>query len=188
MVFICWPLYDYKVQSQQQSHQALFSIQSDRVWWFMLPCLPVLCWGGLFFMWLGRVYLRDDYNDFINYSNQKAGYNAYRAVIPLCTLVGGVGAVLIFLLWNWGIFIYKDKMQIRWYLSLSDKVYSYKQIKSINFIPQKTKAGAHHVVVFDDGQEWNTLLGLSDENELKEINFISKQSGLKIDTIENDPK
>jgi hypothetical protein len=83
-----------------------------------------------------------------------------------------------------------DKMVFLRFLSTHDKTYSYSEVMSINLYRkiQVKKNVRHFDVVFTDGMTWNTITGLPDDEKDEMIKYISKRSGMKIDTFVDDPK
>ena len=137
---------------------------------------------------LTKLYMRSDFHAFVYYSNQKSGYNAYKAVIPICGTFLVAGIVLLFFLWDYGIYIYKDKIVVHGYMASKVKTYNYGQVKTIDFMPETHDSGAHYQINFNNGENWNTLTDLRDDSDSRDVSYISKQSGLKIDTLSKDPE
>jgi hypothetical protein len=122
------------------------------------------------------------FGGYVDYSNRKSKYNAFAAIIPLGGCFALVGISLFYFLWNYGIFVYRDKIVVHWFLSTKAQNYSYDQIQSIRFTPATIEQDATSEVTFKDGIDWNTITGLKDADIAIHIQFISKRAGVKIDT------
>jgi hypothetical protein len=183
-------LCNFKHRFTPHYSDAAYIVLPDHMDWFMIGFIFILGIGVYIFMLMSKLYLGDDFVGYIDYSNSKSQYNTYKAVQPFAAFFSGLGLVLLFCLWNYGIYICRDKMVVRWFLSTGDKTYSYSQVKSVNFIaedPDK-KNVRHFDVVFTDGMDWDTSTGLPDDEKGEMMKYISQRSGMKIDTVENDPK
>jgi hypothetical protein len=177
------PLRDHRVQSLQPQSTAVFYVLPDRMYWYMIGWIPVLGLSAFVYTLSTKIYLGNDYKSFIEFYNQKVGYNAFRAFIPICGGFALLGFWLMFCLWNYSIYAYQDKMVVHWFVSANAKTYTYKQVKKIEFTPETQKQGTEYTLTFDDGQDWNSPTALEDPNAARDFAFISKQSGVKIDTL-----
>ncbi len=180
------PLCDYSVQSMQPHGVAVFYVLPDRMYWYMIGWIPVLGLSAFVYTLLTKIYLGVDFNNFIAFYNQKVGYNAFKAVIPFCGGFALLGFWLMFCLWNYSIYAYQDKIVIHWFVSANAKTYTYKQVKKIEFTPETQKQGPQYTVTFSDGEDWTSPTALEDPNAARDFGFISKQSGLKIDTLKEN--
>jgi hypothetical protein len=181
-------LYNFKQQFIPQRNGSVYKALPEQMYWFMIGFIFILGINCYIFLLLSKLYLGGDFRAYIDYSNSKSKYNTYKAVQPIAAFFSALGLVLLFCLWNYGIYICQDKMVVRWFLSTSDKTYSYGQVKSVNFVREQNKYAAHCVVVFKDGQDWNTSAGLPDDAKDEMIRYISKQSGMRVDTLDTDPQ
>jgi hypothetical protein len=145
--------------------------------------------SGLFVFKLGsELYLGSDFSGYVDYTNRKSKYNAFSGAITLCSGVVLLGIFQLFFLWNYSIYTYRDKVVVHWFLSTKARVYPYSQVKSISFNPKPAKGGLEYVVTFKDKTDWNTAYGLADSNTVRNVQFISKQAGIKIDTLYTEKK
>ncbi|MBV8388259.1 MAG: hypothetical protein JO080_00510 [Mucilaginibacter sp.] len=184
MLIICGPLAYFRNFSQSQDTAAQFLILPDLFDWVMIAWIPIFGLSPFIILFLGgRLYLRDDFSGYFDYANRKSKYNAVGALVPLFGGLTMLGITLFYFLWNYGIYAYRDKIVAHWFLSTKAQVYSYDQIKSISFTPGTTEKAARADITFKDGMDWDTSNGLRDPNVAKHVQFISKQSGVKIDTV-----
>jgi hypothetical protein len=183
MWLISGPLYDYHNSLYLEKSAAVFIVLPDRFYWVMLSFILLLGLSMFFYNLATRLYMGDDYEGFKDFYNQKVKYNSYKAVRPLCSSFALLGIVLLYFMWNYSIYAYRDKIVVHWYLSVEAKTYSYSQVKSIDYTPAGPKNGDSYTVTFKDGLDWNTPTALDDPNAQKDVDFISRQSGVKINTL-----
>jgi len=186
--FLGGTLYNLKEQSVAGGHDVIYKVLPDRLYWIMIGFIFIIGISAFIYTILTKLYLGDDFRGFIDYSNSKSGYNAYKIVIPMGAVFSMLGLALLFFLWDYGIYMYKDKMVIHWYLSTNAKTYKYSDIKSIAYTKENHKHGASYNLIFNNGDYWDTQTGLNDENINEKMNFVIKQSGVKVDTLADDPK
>jgi hypothetical protein len=179
---------NYKHHSLPYDKSMLYAVLPDRFYWFFIGLIFVIGFSAFIYTLLTRLFMWNDFREFENYSNKKSGFNAYKAVYFVCGpfLVGGL--ILLFFLWDYGIYIYKEKVVIHGFATSKAKTYSYNQVKSIFYTPETNNYGAHYQVKFDDGEVWNNLTDLRDDSSDSEVNYIAKKSGLQVDTLLHDPR
>jgi hypothetical protein len=165
----------------------IYKVLPDNMYWFMIGFIFILGINYYIFILMSKLYLADDFHGYIEYSNSRSKYNASEVIKPIAAFFTGLGLLLLFCLWNYSIYIYNDKMVIRWFLSTKNKVYGYNQVKSVNYMKKNGKYGPHCDVIFKDGEDWDTSAGLPDDEKDEMIKYISRQSGVKIDTLDDNP-
>jgi len=184
MLIVCGPLFYIRGFYQLQDKATQFIVLPRAFEWIIISWIPILGLCPLFILFLGgRRYLGDDFDGYIDYSNRRANYNAVGSIIPLCGGFAVLGITLFYCLWSYSIYAYRDKIVVNWFLSYKTQVYSYDQIKSISFTPATSEKYAIGKVMFKDGLDWDTSTGLRDLDIAAHIQFISKRSGVKIDTV-----
>jgi hypothetical protein len=165
----------------------VFQVLPDHFWWngfSIIFSFGITC--SYLMMMIYRIHLKENTNEYVVFNNLRSGFNSIK-------LVKRMGYFFILFsvwgycfLWNYSAKIYKDKMVIRWFLSLDNQSYKYDQIKSINFIKN---TAPHFDIIFKDGMDWNSQNGLDDdEKDSAILKFVSEKSRVKIDTLSNDPK
>jgi len=137
-------------------------------------------------MIVNKIVLKENLNEYIIYNNLKSGFKSIKVVKHMGYFFMCFGLLGYCFLWNYNIKIYKDKMIIHLFLSVNDKSYKYDQIKSVSFIKNETP---HPLIIFKDGMDWDFQNGLdAAEKDSTILKFVSEKSGIKIDTLSEEPK
>lgn len=165
----------------------IFEVRPDHFWWVsfgMIFSFGFIAAYGIMIVY--RIVLKDNIDAFIDYNNTRSGYDSIKVAKHMGTFFIVFGVLGYCLLWNYSVKIYKDKMTIRWFLSLDDERYNYDQVKTIYYVKE---TAPHFDIIFKDDMDWNSQTGLKTYEAQSEIvEFISRKSGIKIDTLEKDPK
>ena len=177
----------YKRHTLPHDNNLLYAVLPSGFLWFLVGFVFMIGFSAVLYTVLTRLYMWKDFSLFVKYSNQKTGYNAYKGVYFVCGPFFIGGLVLLFFLWDYGVYIYKDKVVVHGYMKTKAKTYNYNQVKAIYFMPETHDSGAHYQVDFNDGDNWNTLTDLRDDSSDSEVNYIAKRSGLQVDTLFHDP-
>jgi hypothetical protein len=169
-----------------RSKLILFQILPGDFFYYIFGFMLGLGTLGYIMIVILKIRLGKDYDEYEAYSNLKTGRDsvkAYNAIALPCAFMSILGFCL---LWNYGVKLYKDKIEAHWFLSLTDKTYTYNQVRSISFINDNAP---HYHIILNDGTDWNTQTGLNGGTEQPSIiNFIHERSGIKIDTLLHEPK
>jgi hypothetical protein len=178
----------YRKQALPHDQSLLYAVLPDGFFWFLVGMVFMIGFSAVIYTVLTRLYMWSNFDGFVKYSNQKSGFNAYKGVYFVCGpfLIGGL--VLLFFLWDYGVYIYKDRVVIHGFPTAKEKTYTYQQVKSIYYTPEGHNYGAHYQVKFDDGEVWNNLTDLRDDRGDQEVGYIAKQSGIPVDTLFHDPQ
>ena len=165
----------------------VFEVRPDHFWWIgfgMIFSFGFITAYGMMIVY--SIVLKDNLDAFIDYNNIRSGYDSIKVLKHMGIFFIVFGVLGYCLLWNYSVKIYKDKMMIRWFLSLDDKRYNYDQVKTIYYIKE---TAPHFDIIFKDDMDWNSQTGLKPyESQSEIVKFISGKSGVKIDTLEEDPK
>lgn len=175
--------------------EIIYHIGTSRLMWFM-PAL-VLSFGliRIPMTLIYKLIFKKEYNQFMLYSDLKTGIDGMR-LLNYMTWIAGIGSVLLLiLLSDYSVDIYKEKIVLNDFLTFSDKSYSFSEIESINYIqpvnpntqqPEKES----YFIRFKDGGHWDTARGLEDDNNRQSeiINFLSGKTGLKIIELQKNPE
>lgn len=175
--------------------EIIYHIGTSRLMWFM-PAL-VLSFGliRIPMTLIYKLIFKKEYNQFMLYSDLKTGIDGMR-LLNYMTWIAGIGSVLLLiLLSDYSVDIYKEKIVLNDFLTFSDKSYSFSEIESINYIqpinpntqqPEKES----YFIRFKDGGYWDTARGLEDDNNRQSeiINFLSGKTGLKIIELQKNPE
>jgi len=184
MLVVCGPLAYIHHFYQLQDKAAQFIVLPHLFYWIIISWIPIFGLCVIFILFFGsRLYLGDDFSGYFDYTNRKANYNAVGSIIPLAGGVAVLGITLFYFIWSYSVYAYRDKIVVHWFLSTKAQVYSYDQVSSISFTPQTTQHRAIADVMFKDGLDWNTSNGLWDTDIAKDVQFISEESGVKVDTV-----
>jgi len=184
MLVVCGPLFYIRSFYQLQDKTAQFIVLPRLFDWIIISWIPIFGLCPLIILFFGsRLYLGDDFSGYFDYTNRKANYNAVGSIVPLCGGVAVLGIALFYFLWSYSIYAYRDRIVVHWFLSTKAQVYSYDQIKSISLKPGTPQQKALGKVMFKDGLEWDSSNGLWDDDIAKHVQFISRQSGMKVDTV-----
>jgi NADH:ubiquinone oxidoreductase subunit 5 (subunit L)/multisubunit Na+/H+ antiporter MnhA subunit len=169
----------------------IYHIATSRLMWFM-PGL-VLSFALIRFpmTFIYKLILKEDYDEFMLYSDLKTGADGVK-ILSYMMWISGIGAaLLLILLSDYSVNIYKDKIVLNDFLTFTDKTYSFSEIESINHIkPLNPNTGEpekpSYFIRFKDKGHWDTNRGLEDDNNKQEeiINYLSEKTKLKINVLE----
>lgn len=172
----------------------IYEVVPDLMWW----CIPalILSFGLVTFpmMFFYKSLLEDKYEEYMSYSNMKNGFDGMRVSHSIALALGILSAAILLFISDYTIEIYKDKLVINDLTSISkNNSYNFSQIQSINFVQNiktstKITPCPHFLILFTDGNSWNTNSELNDEtNQAAIIKILTSGSHQKIKTLSYDP-
>jgi len=180
---------------ENSESQVLYHIGTSRLMWYM-PAL-VLAFGfvKLPMTFIYKVILKENFDEFILYSDLKTGADGMK-IFNYMMWISGIGAiVLMMLLSDYSVNIYKEKIVLNDFLTFTDKTYSFSEIKSINYIqPLNPNTGEpqtpSYFIKFNDDGHWDTSRGLEDDNNRQEeiINYLAEKTKLKVNVLSSNPE
>lgn len=181
-----------------RGRQTDFAIYPPESFWLV----PGLCFGFGLIMppieFLYRLLLQEEYDVYIEYTNQKYGFDGYRVVRLLCKGCVAAGVGLSFLGFGWYKEIIGDKIIIADFYSLNPQEYTIQQIESVTHFERNTNSEGvvevepHYKLSFSDGRTWDTsdnFHEVSEEKYTAIVNYIVLKSKLEVnfkdvDTLE----
>lgn len=180
---------------ENNDSEVIYHIGTSRLMWFM-PAL-VLAFGFVKFpmTFIYKLILKQDYNEFILYSDLKTGADGMK-IFNYMMWISGIGTIiLMILLSDYSVNIYKEKIILNDFLTFTNKTYSFSEIKSINYIqPLNPNTGEpqtpSYFIRFKDNGHWDTSRGLEDDNNRQEeiINYLSEKTKLTINLLKSNPE
>jgi hypothetical protein len=154
---------------------------------FGLVCYPML--------WVYKLLLKERYNDYELYSDLKHGIDG-RKVMRLMLIFFGVAAlVAMHLVEDYYIKIHKSGIEANSLLELEARHYAFKDVHKLTFFKYNRSSrdstllepAPHYQIEFKDHNTYNTRMGLHDIiTEPKAVAYISRRSGVKVDTLDVD--
>ena len=181
--------------SENNEREIIYHIETSRLMWFM-PGL-VLSFALIRFpmTFIYKLILKANYNEFMLYSDLKTGADGIKILNYMMWISGIAAVLLLILLSDYSVNIYKDKIVLNDFLTFRDKTYSFSEIESINHIkPLNPNTGKpenpSYFIRFKDNGHWDTNRGLEDDNNKQEeiINYLSEKNKLKVNVLQANPE
>jgi hypothetical protein len=157
--------------------------------WYVIGCfLTVSCLPILMKITYKNIF-RIDYEEYLMFTNLKHGYDGMKAMRPVFALFVFCAGSSIILLYDHSIKVNNNRIEFNDFLSLEptgEKISDIEAIYHVKNDPNQSRdVVPYHLVNFRNGRQWNTGKDLRDkENEHKMIEFLSKRSKIKIDTLD----
>lgn len=180
---------------ENENPEIIYHIATSRLMWFMPGLLLSFALIRFPMTFIYKLILKEDYNQFMLYSDLKTGADGMK-IMNYISWISGLGSViLLVLLSDYSVDIYKEKIVLNDFLTFSNKSYSFSEIQSINYIqPINPNTGesekTSYFIRFKDNGHWDTARGLEDDNNRQEeiINYLSEKTKLKINAVQVNPE
>jgi hypothetical protein len=180
---------------ENNESEIIYHIATSRLMWFMPGLFLSFALIRFPMTFIYKLILKEDYNQFMLYSDLKTGADGMK-IINYITWISGLGSVLLLvLLSDYSINIYKEKVVLNDFLTFSNKSYAFSEIQSINYIqPINPNTGKpenpSYFIRFKDNGYWDTSRGLEDDNNRQEeiINYLSEKTKLTINLLKSNPE
>lgn len=191
--FLLGNLFIFLSKNIQQKDLSLFHFYPNDVFWYGIAAIFGFGFVAVPMDFTYKLLLRERYEEYEVYTNSKHRFDGRRIVRPLSILLVSFAAILLFLGLKYSVQIYPDKIIYNKFWRFNPKTQPIANIKSIYFIEMDKygdgqKAEPHHYLKFNDGTFWNTHDGLGVTNKENEmIEYLSKKTKIKIDTLNFDP-
>lgn len=182
-----------EVIGRYTAEDAVYRLLPDITTWYTAGC--VLALGFLDYVAIGLLKwaLKDNYHEYLLYSEIKYGYNGM-SVLGLLAKVIRLGAVvLIFLMSDFYVDIGKDQLAINDFTGITVKKYPWEAVQSIHWVrKEKTENREiempHYYIQLSNGASWKTTSWLNfGDREVEIIRFMSEKTGVGVDSLEIDP-
>ncbi|SOD19804.1 hypothetical protein [Pedobacter xixiisoli] len=177
--------------SPEKSEDLIFSIVPNLYMWFVPATF--LAFAVIIFPMTAiyRLILRDRYDEYLHYTNLKHGFDGMRIYRPIAWIFGLASIVSLFLMSDYKIEITEKQIVLNDFLTTEKKSYAFRQIKNIYYVEntiskdqKKISPYPHYYVKFIDGNYWNTMSSLNDDDQQNQImKYLAQKSKNTIDTV-----
>jgi hypothetical protein len=133
-----------------------------------------------------KLILKNKYDDFIKYLNLKEGYDTQKVITFISLCFGLFSIIIAFLVYDYSIKIFDDKIVKNDFLSITGKSYKFDQINTISEVKDSKSDNIYHIVKFNNGENWDTDNSVLNDNkrEPEFIKFIESKTNIKTSTAE----
>jgi hypothetical protein len=174
-----------------------FVVIPGKLFWMLPGLFSAVCVAGVVNPMIFKRILKDRYPDFIAYqtavyrvSSDASNRIALYVVLPILL-------IFIYLGMSHHTIFDPDRMEIRSFLSLSSRDYSYADVSAIKTSDSQTApsgkvmVGRVYLLVFSDGELWHSEFGLNgiDKDSMRTImSYVSQKSGKPIEEVDIFPR
>lgn len=181
-------------QLKVESSDVCFLLLPPSFMWYAVSCLLTF---GLITVPMNITYKlilgADGYEEYLMYTNIKNGFDGMKVLRPIFFIFSIFATIGFFLLTDYSIKIFKDKIEFDDFLSLKPRSQNISSINAIHFVKmvkykKEDAEKPHHYIEFKDGSFWDTNDGIGAvDKETEMIQFLVKESKVKMDTLKYNP-
>ena len=146
----------------EQYHTAILVITPSYWGWLIGGLVLGFGLAGALAMRFTKKHLGDEYGDYMAYQTMIQGFDSERLarfIIP--ALIAGSLVIVLLLSGSYTV-VYKDKIIVNYYLSFSEKEYTYQDITKVQEFTGKKGDNYFHIT-FNDGEVWNSRQNGNDD-------------------------
>jgi len=163
-------------------HEAVFYLIVPVIGYMM----PALCFGfGIISPVMNQIeimHFKERHAFMQHVYNSQFNWNAERISSWITRICFTFSFILYVLLVNYHIKLNNEHIYYKHLLKFRTDVYSYEDVKSINWIIRNNQLD-HFEISFRDASVWTSGFGLNSDNDQKLLEFISEKSKVPIDTV-----
>ena len=139
--------------------------------------------------WFYKLLLKDEYDSYIDYTNNKHGWNGMRVMRPISIVLTSIGLILFYLGLNYSFAVNKDCLIVDNFFSLQTVEYKVDEISSITYYDKQAAPNGdvvdkkHIKIVFDDATFWSSdnLVNIEGSETINEcIEYLLDKANLEL--------